>query len=126
MEPGINILKLITGETVIADVEYDKLKKHATLNHPLIFNIQYKQTGGASMVATKWIESKKTSHKIKTYHIIAADKPTQMMEDLYVESVQDMIEYDASPSTSNAETDEQIIDYLESLEDVEEEIITVH
>jgi len=131
MEPGIKVLKLITGETVMADVAYDKLKKHATLKHPLIFNIQYKQSGTVSMVATKWIESKKTSHKIKTYHIIAAVEPTDMMEELYLDSVEEMIEYDSAPRAPSVrrediDAEEQLLEYLEAFDDTEEETIIVH
>ena len=129
MEEGIKILKLITGETVMADIKLDKLKKHATLRQPLVFTTQYNSTGTVSMVATKWIESSHTSHRIKTYHIVAAVVPTEMMEQLYIESVEEMeaTEGDPLPEDDSDKMD-RMLDYLSSYvdEDAEEEDVIVH
>jgi|SaaInl5LU_22_DNA_1037371.scaffolds.fasta_scaffold36877_2 hypothetical protein len=129
MEEGIKILKLITGETVMADIKLDKLKKHATLRQPLVFTTQYNSSGTVSMVATKWIESNHLSHRIKTYHIVAAVVPTEMMEQLYIESVEEMEASDSNPlPEDDSDKMDRMLDYLSSYvdEDVEEEDNIIH
>lgn len=127
MEPGIKILKLITGETIMADIEYDKLKKNATLNYPLIFHVQYKPTGSVSMVATRWVESNVVSHKIKTHHIVVAADPTEIMEELYMDSIEDLenydnYEYEQTLETKTSEKTE-IDDFISSMSEMDETIV---
>ena len=124
MDQDIKVLKLITGETVIADIKYDNQKKHVTLNYPLLFNLEYKQSGAVSMVATKWMESPLTSHKIKTYHVVVTTTPTKTMHQLYIESVQEMIEFDNTPSTPKIDPQnpdwDKLVDYLDELDDYDD------
>ena len=118
MESGIRLLKLITGETIIADVELDKLKKNATLKQPLIFSIFNKSDGSVSMMATKWVESMFTTHKIKTYHIVANVQPSESMYQLYTESLEDLknesYDYSNEEQTKQDEFDE-IVDYMSDI-----------
>lgn len=118
MESGIRLLKLITGETIIADVELDKLKKNATLKQPLIFSILNKSDGSVSMMATKWVESMFTTHKIKTYHIVANVQPSESMYQLYTESLEDLenesYDYSSEEQTKQDEFDE-IVDYMSDI-----------
>ena len=125
MESGIRLLKLITGETVMADVELDKLKKYATLKQPLIFSILNKTDGSVSMVATKWV----TTHKIKTYHIVANVAPSESMHQLYAESVEDLesgtFDYDDDDDILDKENDwDELVDYMDELG--EDEMSTIH
>lgn len=129
MESGIRLLKLITGETVMADVELDKLKKYATLKQPLIFSILNKTDGSVSMVATKWVESLFTTHKIKTYHIVANVAPSESMHQLYAESVEDLesgtFDYDDDGDILDKENDwDELVDYMDELG--EDEMSTIH
>lgn len=127
MESGIRLLKLITGETVMADVELDKLKKYATLKQPLIFSILNKTDGSVSMVATKWVESMFTTHKIKTYHIVANVAPSESMHQLYVESVEDLESgtFDYDDDILDKENDwDELVDYMDELG--EDEMSTIH
>jgi len=118
MESGIRLLKLITGETIIADVELDKLKKNATLKQPLIFSILNKSDGSVSMMATKWVESMFTTHKIKTYHIVANVQPSESMYQLYTESLEDLenesYDYSNEEQTKQDEFDE-LVDYMRDI-----------
>lgn len=127
MESGIRLLKLITGETVMADVELDKFKKNATLKQPLIFSILNKTDGSVSMVATKWVESMFTTHKIKTYHIVANVSPSESMHQLYTESVEDLesesYDYDNEDEIKESEFDE-IAEYMDDL--VKDDTNTIH
>ena len=84
MESGIRLLKLITGETIIADVELDKLKKNATLKQPLIFSILNRSDGSVSMMATKWVESMFTTHKMIQKFCYAQIKVILSQEQLMV------------------------------------------
>lgn len=117
MEPEIKIIKLVTGETLIANIEYDKMKKNATLKDPLVFSIVPKTSGKLSMTASRWIESSSTQHKIKTYHIVIAAEPTELMEQMYIDSVQEMNEYDSE--TVEYSEDDDVIDYLDSLQETD-------
>ena len=126
MESGIRLLKLITGETIIADVELDKLKKNATLKQPLIFSILNRSDGSVSMMATKWVESMFTTHKIKTYHIVANVMPSESMHQLYNESIEDLenssYDFDEEQQTKQDEFDE-LVDYMS---DIISDTNTVH
>lgn len=109
MESGIRLLKLITGETVMADIVFDDSKKIAVLKEPLIFSVLNKTDGSVSMVATKWLESLFNTHKIKTYHIVANVAPTESMEELYAESIAELKlerEYDLHGDEERSSTDE--------------------
>ncbi len=109
MESGIRLLKLITGETVMADIVFDDSKKIAVLKEPLIFSVLNKTDGSVSMVATKWLESLFNTHKIKTYHIVANVAPTESMEELYAESIAELTlerEYDLHGDEERSSTDE--------------------
>jgi hypothetical protein len=126
MESGIRLLKLITGETIIADVELDKLKKNATLKQPLIFSILNRSDGSVSMMATKWVESMFTTHKIKTYHIVANVMPSESMHQLYNESIEDLenssYDFNEEQQTKQDEFDE-LVDYMS---DIISDTNTVH
>tara|TARA_E500000318_G_scaffold95898_1_gene95912 strand:- start:205 stop:585 length:381 start_codon:yes stop_codon:yes gene_type:complete len=118
MESGIRLLKLITGETIIADVELDKLKKNATLKQPLIFSILNRSDGSVSMMATKWVESMFTTHRIKTYHIVANVMPSESMHQLYNESIEDLenssYDFNEEQQTKQDEFDE-LVDYMSDI-----------
>ena len=118
MESGIRLLKLITGETIIADVELDKLKKNATLKQPLIFSILNRSDGSVSMMATKWVESMFTTHRIKTYHIVANVMPSESMHQLYNESIEDLenssYDFNEEQQTTQDEFDE-LVDYMSDI-----------
>tara|TARA_R110002153_G_scaffold52142_3_gene146275 strand:- start:632 stop:1027 length:396 start_codon:yes stop_codon:yes gene_type:complete len=123
MESGIRLLKLITGETVMADIELDKQKKNATLKQPLIFSILNKADGTVSMVATKWVESLFTTHKIKTYHIVANVEPSASMYQLYQESIEDLesgyyLDSDDADEMIDSDTNwDELTDYMDELGD---------
>ena len=123
MESGIRLLKLITGETVIADVELDKLKKNATLKQPLIFSILNRSDGSTSLMATKWVESMFSTHKIKTYHIVANVQPSESMHQLYTESIEDLENDSYSEEQTKQEEFDELVDYMS---DIIDDTNTVH
>lgn len=125
MQSGIRLLKLITGETVMADVDFDEQKKHAILKKPLIFTVLNKTDGSVSMMATKWVESVFDTHRIKIYHIVANVAPSESMEDLYSESLADLENspYDYSPKTDTPAEKDEWDELLESMLDNDESSI---
>ena len=118
MEWQIQSIKLITGETLISQIKYDKLKKHAVLKNPLVFTYISKE-GGASIVATKWIETDKMVFTIKTYHIIATVNPSQVMHKLYIESIEEMEAMEFEPEEESESTSkwDDLVDYMDALID---------
>ena len=127
MESGIRLLKLITGETVMADVELDKFKKNAILKQPLIFSILNRSDGSVSMMATKWVESMFTTHRIKTYHIVANVMPSESMHQLYNESIEDLenSSYDFNEEQQIKESEfDEIAEYMDDL--VKDDTNTIH
>jgi hypothetical protein len=119
MEWQIQSIKLITGETLISQIKYDKLKKHAVLKNPLVFTYVSKESGAASIVATKWIETDKMVFTIKTYHIITTVDPSQVMHKLYLESIEEMEAFELEPeeeSESSSKWDD-LVDYMDALID---------
>lgn len=126
MESGIRLLKLITGETVIADVELDKLKKNATLKQPLIFSILNRSDGSTSLMATKWVESMFTTHKIKTYHIVANVQPSESMHQLYTESIEDLENGSYSFNNEERTKQEEFDELVDYMSDIIDDTNTVH
>ena len=57
MDWEIRLIKLITGETLVSNIRFDKLKKHAVLKEPLAFNFINKSGGSASVLTTRWLET---------------------------------------------------------------------
>ena len=121
MEWQIQSIKLITGETLISQIKYDKLKKHAVLKNPLVFTYISKE-GGASIVATKWIETDKMIFTIKTYHIITTVDPSQVMYKLYLESIEEMeameaMEFQPEEESESTSKWDDLVDYMDALID---------
>jgi hypothetical protein len=127
MEWEVKLIKLISGETVISHIKYDKLKKHAVLKDPLAFTLINKPSGVTSLVATKWMETRQKVFTIKTYHVILTVDPSEMMHKLYLESVEEMGKYETANAEDSEETPDtkwdDLVDYMETLE---EEDSTLH
>ena len=127
MQSGLRLLKLITGETVMADVDFDEQKKHAILKKPLTFSVLNKSDGSVSMMATRWVESAFDTHRIKTYYIIANVAPSESMEDLYTESIADLENnpYDHNSQEKSSIEDNEWDDFIDDMLD-NDESTTVH
>ncbi len=112
----VKIIKLTSGETVISYIADKTHEKHTTIIHPLVFNTMYKPSGDISMVVTKWIESATYTHTIQNHHIIISATPSDMVKEMYISSVQDIInskdqdfedyEYDDELVNTNDEAEE--------------------
>tara|TARA_R110000764_G_scaffold22992_2_gene56692 strand:+ start:8582 stop:8971 length:390 start_codon:yes stop_codon:yes gene_type:complete len=129
MDWEIRLIKLITGETLVSNIRFDKLKKHAVLKEPLAFNFINKSTGSASVLTTRWLETDKSVFTIKTYHIITVMEPTQFMHDLYLESIEEMNEQaqfgNEGASTADDKWDD-LADYMDTLKELEDKDPVIH
>jgi hypothetical protein len=124
MNSEVRIIKLVTGETVICYVGEPTDLEYTTMVHPLIFNTMYKQTGEVSIVATKWLESESHMHTIQNHNIIISTKASEMITELYISSVEEMIESDLE----EADEDDGFAqgDFSNQQEQDEDEVITYH
>ena len=117
MSPSITVLKLLTGETIMCEIEYEKDERYVRIINPLIFDVVPK-ADGASMVVSKWLEAEQDSFLIKSWHIVTAAKPTEYMEDLYIESIldlEDSRQEDEDESDEPSTDFDEVIDRLDSL-----------
>jgi hypothetical protein len=107
----ITILKLITGETVICEMAYTKDERYVSIKNPLQFRLNAQQTG-SSLIASKWIETDKSEFKLKTWHIVAAAKPTEYIEEIYHESVADLQEHENQEENNQEEDIDQYLNRM--------------
>ena len=82
MENNVKVLKLITGEVVIARVEQKGTM--LILDKP----ITLKESGHVGYVVEPWIPAGKSENiTISIDHVIAQDEPKPVVEEYYLESV---------------------------------------
>jgi hypothetical protein len=105
----VKIIKLTSGETVISYIGDTTHAKYTTIIHPLVFSTMYKPSGDISMVITKWLESATYTHTIQNHHIITSATPSEIVKQMYISSVQDIINSnDGEPQDYDFEDDELI------------------
>lgn len=111
MDKEVKIIKLITGETVVTYIQGSEHPKYTTISHPLVFNTMYKPSGDMSIIATKWMESETYTHKIQNHHIVTSAAASETIKEMYINSVEDMIEHD--------DEDDEDFDFEDSEEQTE-------
>ena len=106
------ILKIITGETLICEIEHMKDEKHVLIKNPLQFALSAKPSGSA-LIASRWIETDQKEFKLKTWHIVAVAKPTEYIEEIYHESMLDLETHENY--TKDSQEDNEIEQYLDRM-----------
>lgn len=91
MQEGIKVIKLTSGDTVVA-----KLTKlvdqgpYVQLDDPVQFTMMYKGGGEGSLVAQQWLETDETSFKVSKAQLVAVAEPNDMLKDYYFSSLEDI------------------------------------
>ena len=91
MQEGIKVIKLTSGDTIVA-----KLTKlinqgpFVQLDDPIQFTMMYKGGGEGSLVAQQWLETDETSFKVARAQLVAVAEPNDMLKEYYFSSLEDI------------------------------------
>jgi hypothetical protein len=93
------ILKLVSGETIIADVSSSTKQDYLTVKDPLIVRSGVDDDSRLVMSMYKWIESAQTTFSIEKSHVILRAAPSEYLIDYYNEAKEDALIYDEEDVT---------------------------
>lgn len=79
------ILKLVSGETIIADVTTSSKENHINVTNPLILRTGIDDDNRMVMSMYNWVETAQTTFIIEKTHVIIRVAPTESVIDYYNE-----------------------------------------
>ena len=83
------ILKLVSGETIIADVTNSIKENHINVTDPLIVRTGMDEDNRLVMSMYKWIDTAQTNFTIDDDHIILRAAPSEYLIEYYNEAKED-------------------------------------
>lgn len=103
MQEGIKVIKLSSGDTVVADLTFLQNEgPFVRLDNPVQFTMMYGGRSDGTLVAQQWLETEETSFKIPRHHLVAVAEPNEMLKDYYYSSLEEI----------TAESEEDILSAL--------------
>jgi hypothetical protein len=83
------ILKLVSGESIIADVTTSSKQNYINVTDPLILRTGIDDDNRMVISMYKWVETAQTTFTIENSHIILRAAPTESIIDYYNEVLED-------------------------------------
>lgn len=77
------VLKLVSGETIIAEVIEGSVPNNCQVRHPYIIRSGISDTNKMVLSLMPWIESEQHTFNIKEDHIISRAAPSKVVEQHY-------------------------------------------
>ena len=87
------ILKLVSGETIIADVNTSTKENHINVTDPLVLRTGIDDDNRMVMSMYKWMETAQTTFTIEKSHVILRAAPSEPIIDYYNEVLEDGSDY---------------------------------
>ena len=91
MQEGIKVIKLTSGDTVVAKLtKLSNQGPYVQLDDPVQFTMMYRGGGEGSLVAQQWLETDETSFKVPRHHLVAVADPNDMLKEYYYSSLEEI------------------------------------
>ena len=90
MQASIKVIKLTSGDTIVASLTQNEKTSQVQIDNPVQFTMMYRGGGEGSLVAQQWLETDETSFTVHKMQIVAAAEPNDMLKDYYFSSLEEI------------------------------------
>lgn len=91
MLTGIRVIKLTSGDTIVAKLtKFNDQRPFVQVDDPVQFTMMYQGGSQGSLVAQQWLETDETSFSIHKMQIVADAEPNDMLKDYYFSSLEEI------------------------------------
>lgn len=94
----IKVMKLTSGDTIVANVRPHKKEEYIIIEDPVQFIMSYSDNIGR-LVASSWLQTEETIFEIEKSNVVASANPNSMLLEYYshsLEEIQQQNDYDES------------------------------
>lgn len=92
MHTGIKVMKLTSGDTIVAHCETRKSSSFVKITDPVQFTMIYNGGGAGTMVAQQWLETDDKEFTIHKMQLVAVAEPNAVLKEYYKDSLKDINE----------------------------------
>lgn len=86
---NIKVLKLVSGETIVADIESNDTS--IIISKPIQFTLVPKGSGAGTLMASEWIQTEEEVFTLRCDHVVAIASPTESLRGFYLKSVNEFV-----------------------------------
>lgn len=90
MHPSIKVIKLTSGDTIVAALTHIKNASYVRIDNPVQFTMIYKGNSEGNLVASQWLETDETTFSIERSQIVASADPNDMLRNYYFSSLEEI------------------------------------
>jgi len=90
MHKGIRVIKLTSGDTIVAKLTRNDASPYVQIQDPIQFTLVHKSDNEGNLVASAWLETEETSFSLHKMQIVADAEPNQMLKSYYTYSLEEV------------------------------------